>query len=176
MVLGLRPGEILALRWNDVFPNSLRVDEGSVDGKVYDPKTEASVAHVWMTEEIRVELEFWRSVCGPAETSGFVFPAPSGKPMHLDNYRKRTFGPALKAAGLAGVTFQQCRRTCGTLMLNGKHGNLKDVQGHLRHAQASTTLGIYVQSIPESVRAAVQSLDAAIFGPPASQASLKPAN
>ena len=84
--------------------------------------------------------------------------------MHLDNYRKRLFRPALDAAGLKGVTFQQCRRTCGTIMLNGKHGNLKDVQGHLRHAQASTTLGIYVQQIPESVRTAVASLDRTIFG------------
>ena len=40
----------------------------------------------------------------------------------------------------------------------------KDVQEHLGHSQAGTTLGIYVQSIPASVRAAVHSLDAAIFG------------
>ena len=84
--------------------------------------------------------------------------------MRLDNYRRRMFRPALEKAGLKGVTFQQCRRSCATLLLDGKHGNLKDVQRHLRHAQATTTLGIYVQEVPASVRAAVESLDKTIFG------------
>lgn len=164
LVLGLRPGEILALRWNDVCPHSLRVDEGTVDGKVYDPKTESSVDHVWMPPEIKAEIEFWRSACGDPNPEDFIFPSPKGRVMRLDNYRKRMFRPALEKAGLKGVTFQQCRRTCATLLLNGKHGDLKDVQAHLRHAQASTTLEIYVQQVPASVRAAVESLDRAIFG------------
>lgn len=148
-----------------MFANSLRIDEGAVEGKVYEPKTAASVAHVWMPPEIKAEVEFWRLASGESVSSDvFIFPSDHGRAMNLRNYRKRAFLPALEAAGLKGITFQKCRRTCGTLMLNGKHGNLKDVQGHLRHAQASTTLGIYVQQIPESVRAAVESLDNTIFG------------
>lgn len=61
LVLGLRPGEILALRWNDIFPHSLRIDEATVDGSVYAPKTEASIDHVWMPADIKAELDFWRS-------------------------------------------------------------------------------------------------------------------
>ncbi len=55
------------------------------------------------------------------------------------------------------ATFQACRRSCATYLQ--RSGNVKDIQAHLRHAEASTTLGIYVQEIPESVRAAVESLD-----------------
>ncbi len=40
-----------------------------------------------------------------------------------------------------------------------KHGGIKDVQAHLRHSRATTTLDVYIQEIPESVREAVESLD-----------------
>jgi hypothetical protein len=36
---------------------------------------------------------------------------------------------------------------------------VKDVQAHLRHANAKTTLEHYIKSVPESVRVAVESLD-----------------
>jgi hypothetical protein len=35
----------------------------------------------------------------------------------------------------------------------------KDVQAHLRHTNAKTTLEHYIKSVPESVRVAVESLD-----------------
>ena len=37
--------------------------------------------------------------------------------------------------------------------------DVKDVQAHLRHSSAKTTLEHYIQSVPESVRVAVESLD-----------------
>jgi hypothetical protein len=37
--------------------------------------------------------------------------------------------------------------------------SVKDVQAHLRHTNAKTTLEHYIKSVPESVRAAVESLD-----------------
>jgi hypothetical protein len=40
------------------------------------------------------------------------------------------------------------------------HGNIKEVQAHLRPARAITTLDVYVQEIPQEVWAAVEVLDA----------------
>jgi hypothetical protein len=37
--------------------------------------------------------------------------------------------------------------------------SVKDVQAHLRHTNAKTTLEHYIKSVPESVRVAVESLD-----------------
>jgi hypothetical protein len=37
--------------------------------------------------------------------------------------------------------------------------NVKDVQAHLRHSNARTTLDHYIKSVPESVRVAVEALD-----------------
>ena len=49
------------------------------------------------------------------------------------------------------------RRTCSTYM--AQITNVKDVQAHLRHTSAKTTLEFYTRSVPETVRIAVESLD-----------------
>jgi integrase len=64
-VLGLRPGELFALRRNDrEASGELRIDESVSDSlkgneRVVIPKTEASVARVWLPRSIRVELDYW---------------------------------------------------------------------------------------------------------------------
>jgi integrase len=60
-------------------------------------------------------------------------------------------------AGIEGVTHQMLRRTCSTYM--AQITNVKDVQAHLRRKNAKTTLEHYIESVPESVRVAVESLD-----------------
>ena len=60
------------------------------------------------------------------------------------------------------VTFQVMRRTLGTDMQ--QHGTLKDTQGMLRHASIKTTGDVYVQTIEESVLAAVNSRTSAVLG------------
>jgi integrase len=167
---------LLALRWNDVGESSLRIDEATRYGKLYDPKTDASIASVWLPVAIRNDLDEWRAESKHAADDDLIFPSPKGKVTRLDNFRKRVLKPALKDASrlaekagvspknikLNEVTFQACRRSCGTYLQ--KSGGVKDVQAHLRHAQASTTFGIYVQEIPESVRDAVESLDCFLTG------------
>jgi integrase len=172
-VLGLRPGELLALRWDDVSEAALRIDEGTRYGKLYSPKTKTSTACLWLPAEMKVELDSIRPAT--AKPADFIFPNSRGGVYRLDNFRKRLLKPALDRAkqkakelglldaeSLNEITFQVCRRTCGTLMQ--RHGNIKDIQSHMRHAQASTTLGIYVQEIPKSVQTAVHSLYRELFG------------
>ena len=45
-----------------------------------------------------------------------------------------------------------------------QHGTLKDTQGMLRHASIRTTGDVYVQTIKESVLAAVNSRTSAVLG------------
>jgi integrase len=49
------------------------------------------------------------------------------------------------------------RRTCSTYM--AQITSVKDVQAHLHHTNARTTLEHYIKSVPESMRIAVESLD-----------------
>jgi len=57
---------------------------------------------------------------------------------------------------LPKLTFQVIRRTIATLAR--KKGDVKDVQGVLRHSRVATTTDVYMQEIPESVRATVNSI------------------
>jgi hypothetical protein len=57
---------------------------------------------------------------------------------------------------LPKLTFQVIRRTIATLAQ--KKGTVKDVQGVLRHSRTATTTDVYMQEIPESVQATVNSI------------------
>lgn len=93
---------------------------------------------------------------------------------YLNEVIKPTAARALKEAKangeipagyLEGITHQAFRRTCATYMQ--KHGTVKDVQSHLRHASPAMTVGVYMQEIPDSVRSAVEELDRTLSVPEA---------
>jgi integrase len=162
LVLGLRPGELFALRWDDIDGYSLRLDESTVDGEVYPSlKTEKSRGFLALPASLRAGLAEWKEIQQPETEQEFIFPNADGGVLRLDNYRADVLRPALdriaEETGIDGIDFRACRRTCATHL--SKHGGIKDVQAHLRHSRATTTLDVYIQEIPESVREAVESLD-----------------
>jgi integrase len=157
LVLGLRPGELFALRWNDKMQNSLRIDTSITDGIEVETKTEGSNANVWLPVSIETELEWWRSVSRDASPEAFVFPSARGTAINTNNFLFRVLKAAGRQAGIDGVTHQMLRRTCSTYM--AQLTSVKDVQTHLRHTNVKTTLEHYIKSVPESVRVAVESLD-----------------
>jgi integrase len=162
LVLGLRPGELFALRWDDIDGYSLRLDESTVDGEVYPSlKTEKSRGFLALPASLRAGLAEWKKIQQPETEQEFIFPNADGGVIRLDNYRADVLRPALdriaEETGIGGIDFRACRRTCATHL--SKHGGIKDVQAHLRHSRATTTLDVYIQEIPESVREAVESLD-----------------
>ena len=76
--------------------------------------------------------------------------------MDTGNYRKRVLHKLARELELPKLTFQVIRRTIATLA--EKKGTVKDVQGLLRHSRAATTTDVYMQEIPESVRATVNAI------------------
>jgi len=62
-----------------------------------------------------------------------------------------------KELGLPKLTFQVIRRTIATLAQ--KKGTPKDIQGVLRHSRLATTTDVYMQEIPESVKAVVGAIN-----------------
>jgi integrase len=157
LVLGLRPGEMFALRWNDKQQNNLRIDSSVTDGIEVETKTEGSHAYVWLPAAIDTELEFLRSAANDASPDAFIFPSSRGTAINTNNFLFRVLKEAGKGAGIQRVTHQMLRRTCSTYM--AQLTTVKDVQAHLRHSTAKTTLEHYIKSVPESVRVAVESLD-----------------
>ena len=76
--------------------------------------------------------------------------------MDSSNYCKRVLHKLAEELELPKLTFQVIRRTIATLAQ--KKGTVKDVQGVLRHSRAGTTTDVYMQEIPESVPATVNSI------------------
>jgi integrase len=62
-----------------------------------------------------------------------------------------------EALELPKLTFQVIRRSIATLAQ--KKGTVKDVQGVMRHSRTSTTTDVYMQEIPESVQATINSIN-----------------
>jgi integrase len=101
----------------------------------------------------------------------FIFSSQRGTPLNMNNFLNRVIkraaarararmaqeGHSVPEGFLEGVNHQAFRRTCATHLQ--KLGTIKDVQAHLRHATPMMTVGKYMKQIPESVKAAVESLD-----------------
>lgn len=84
---GLRLGEILALRWNDIHwkRGVVRVRGSLYQGKIETPKTKASIREVPMSERVFSLLREQRKA---AVQSLFVFPANTGGPLDAANVRR----------------------------------------------------------------------------------------
>jgi len=167
---GLRPGELFALREDDVEPRQLRIDEAVKevergDRRIGETKTTGSRAYVGISKGLEEELDMWIQarrqqrpyhVTASASSSDLLFPTENGTTFRLGNYLKRYLKPLAKNAGIADMTYQALRRTCATHFQ--KHGKPRDIQAQLRHSRLEMT-GRYIKEIPEQVRAAVESMD-----------------
>jgi integrase len=167
---GLRPGELFALREDDVEFGQLRIDEAIKetergDRRIGDTKTTGSRAYVAISTGLQQELEIWiharrqsdsYHVSASADSSNLLFPSEAGTAFRLGNYLKRYLKPLAKQAGIADLTYQALRRTCATHFQ--KHGKPRDIQAQLRHTKLEMT-GRYVKEIPDQVRSAVDRMD-----------------
>lgn len=78
---------------------------------------------------------------------GIHLPVCAGDRYQYQQFPFRVLKEARKKARVAGVTHQMLRRTCSTYM--AQITSVKDVQAHLRHTNAKTTLEHYIKSVPE---------------------------
>jgi integrase len=168
-VCGLRPQELLALRDDDVTSGALLIDEAIKEKekgakRLGETKSATSKGYVCISGGLYQEIENWlivRTATCKAKVQGspFLFPTNRGTSFRIGNYLKRHLKPLARRAGIPDFTFQAMRRTCATHFQ--RHGNPKDAQAQLRHSRLSMT-GLYMKEIPEQVKAAVESLDAAL--------------
>jgi integrase len=167
---GVRIGELLGLRWENVHlgddPHIL-VAEQVYRGRRKKLKTDASVARVPLSSL----MASWLMELRPKDpdASAPVFPSATGGPLNYANVYNRVLRPALITAGIAvkvgedsggrpiwdyqGVAFHAFRKACGSLL--HAHGKtLKQVQGWLRHAQLTTTMNVYINPVDEGLGSA----------------------
>jgi len=156
VVTGMRRGELLALRWQDVdvVLSRLSVQRTLQRGKAgvvfADVKTPRSRRIVPMPQVLVRELERIREaqaasrrVLGKAYAPhDLVFCQPNGQPLHAHNLTMRDFRRVIKRAGVPRVRFHDLRHCCATLLLRyGVHARV--AQELLGHASIGTTMNTY---------------------------------
>lgn len=148
---GLRVSELIGLRWRNVGSDSITVAERCCRGDWGEPKTEASASTIPVNRCVLARL-------GKRGAPGdLVFRSPGGRPMRDNNVLVRHLKPAARQLGLGWVNWLVLRRSFAT-WLKMAGADVKDAQGLMRHARASTTLDVYQQFVPASQRRVIDGL------------------
>jgi integrase len=151
---GMRPGELLGLRWEDVALSdtggTLQVNRALSDGELATPKTKGSRRRIRLSagsaKALRVhrkrQLEERMQKAGLWQDHDLVFPSSVGTPLSHRNV-VRSFKAVLHRAGLpSSIRLYDLRHTCATLLLS-RNVHPKYVQELLGHASIALTLDTY---------------------------------
>ena len=159
---GLRFGELAALRVGrvDLMRRRLDIAESvtEVNGEATfgDPKTHQRRS-VPLPRFLLDQVTALVAGKGPHD---LVFTAREGGVLRLMNFRRRSFDPAARAAGLAGLTPHELRHTAASLAVQSG-ANVKAVQRMLGHASAAMTLDVYAGLFEDELDAVADRMDAA---------------
>jgi integrase len=151
-VTGLRRGELIGLKWEDVdFQNGkINIVRSLVDHIEGQPKTSMSRRPVPLTPALASVLESWKQQTSYSKPSDWVFASPyylGAKPYWPDVLLKRHIRPAAKRAGITKhIGWHTFRRTTATLLLS-TGASIRVTQELMRHASPVMTLGTYSQAI-----------------------------
>ncbi|MFJ8432016.1 tyrosine recombinase XerC [Kitasatospora sp. NPDC094019] len=174
LVLGLRKGEVLGLRWSDVMLDRgeilvqqqlQRVRRRLLQSEV---KTDASESMLPLPEICRAALllrqkrrEADKLAAGELWTdSDLVFTTRYGTPIEPRNFNRR-FEFRCKEAGVRLIRVHDTRKTCGTL-LAALDVHPRVAMQILRHSQFAVTMEIYTQVPSEETRKALRKLGATL--------------
>lgn len=158
VTVGMRIGELLALRWEDVdWEGSAVMVRGSVRKGVRSNETKTNrhrrisvgplALELLRTHRIRQAEE--RLAAGPKwQDNDLLFPAFDGRPLGRDNFTHRSWYPLRERAGLLGVLFKDATRHGASTRLLAAGIQTRIVADILGHAQASTTSDIYEHVLP----------------------------
>jgi integrase len=160
---GLRIGELLALRWQDIDLQNgfLAVRQTVYEGHFDEPKSRRSKRSVPLSP-ICIEILTARKPDSPAPAD-LVFSARNGSPLCRRNLLNRQLKPTCKALGVKGANWHWLRHANATL-LDAVGTPLGTVQALLGHSSSQITRETYIHSVPADARRAVNEVEK-LIGP-----------
>ena len=170
MHTGMRPGEVLGLRWQDIddatsllsvtgtLKQARRITpsgEGVVRIERNEPKTFASRRPITISPELSQALERQKMIESVARItagqnwieSGYVITTLVGTPVSLSNLRK-AYSKFLSTNGHRYIRLHDIRHSVATLSL-GLGIPIEQVSQVLGHTRIETTKNIYAQHVPK---------------------------
>jgi integrase len=176
LTLGVRQGEALGLRWEDVDFDKrfvhVRRSLVRLNGEfvLTDPKTTRSVRRLGplpdaLMETLRAhkQRQTEERLAAPAwHESGLVFTTSAGSPLHSSTVTK-AFQAHLAAAGLPRQRFHDLRHACASLLM-AQGVNPRVVMSILGHSQITLTLDTYSHVAQSTQRDALAGLSASLSG------------
>lgn len=160
---GLRIGELLALRWQDIDFDKryISVRQTVYEGHFDVPKSKRSKRTLPLAP---VCAQIFESLRKPgADPSALVFSTRNGSPLSRRNLLNRQLKPVCKSLGLTDANWHWLRHAHATL-LDSVGAPLGTVQALLGHASPEITREIYIGSVPENARTAVEGVEK-LIGP-----------
>ncbi len=145
MFTGMRRGEVLGLRWEDIDGDIIHVRRNVThvqqnNPQITTPKTEAGVRNIPIVEPLA-------KILSPAEENGYIIGGDS--PLTLSSYRA-LWERINKAIDMHGATPHVLRHSFLTYAV-GETTDYKTVQGISGHSDLNVLLNTYAHSQPQKV-------------------------
>ncbi|MDP8973390.1 MAG: site-specific integrase, partial [Actinomycetota bacterium] len=167
---GMRQGEMLGLKWDDVDLDRgtlqvRRILSAAKDGPTFTTPKNNKSRSVRLTvraaqalrDHRKRQLEERLSQAGYWQDTSLVFTSTVGTPLNRHNIFRRSFKPLLVRANMPDIPFHALRHSFATLMLSGGE-HPKVVQEMLGHSGINTTLDFYSHVLPDMQKGAVDRL------------------
>ena len=171
VTVGLRRGELLALRWEDIDFNNkiLKVRKNMVKGEkghiIKAPKSEAGIRDICLGDEVVEELKIARKqylmdsiTYGQGfQNLGFVVRQEDGSPYKPDSITQK-WERLLEQKSLPKIRLHDLRHSNATALIQAGV-NPRVVQQRLGHSDVNITLNTYTHVLPEMDIEAAEKLD-----------------
>lgn len=159
---GMRQGELLTLRWEDVdFKAGILRVRGTKTARSHRTVKLSQAAAEALRIHLTRQLEEIDQVGSMWQENGLVFATEIGTPLNRHNLTQRSFKPLLRRAGLPEIRFHDLRHTCATILLS-KGVHAKFVQELLGHATIAITLDTYSHVLPGMNGGTADAMDEAL--------------
>jgi len=167
----MRPGEALALRWKDMLPDRIIVDERVYDDEFDDVKTEAGKREVPFDKHgviLGAIQRMWASNKKYRQSDDLVFANKAGKALDRHNLLHRHLKPVAEKLGLSKTLDFRSFRTMHASLMRRYGARLEVARDNMGHSGStgSITLDVYSKTWWNERVDAVSRVVEAVFAEP----------